>query len=307
MNGLKDRVVIVTGAGKGLGRAFALDLAARGARVIVNNRNRQVDENGLGPADHVVREIQAAGGTAVADHGAVEDPATADRLVATALEHWGRLDGLVTSAAVSGPQMLHSTTPENFANVLAVNVTGTVLVTTAASRVMRQAGHGRIVLIASTAGLYGEPTVSAYAASKGAVIALGRTAAVEGERRGVLTNVVLPYATTQMTAGAMDPTYVDLMSAESVAPLVSSLIDPRSTANGQVIVAAAGSIRAADAIEGATVRLPDGPLDPSILEGVLKTSRDGVQHTFPEAQAAFQDFAADVAQQGSSAHEESTP
>ncbi|TQS41942.1 SDR family NAD(P)-dependent oxidoreductase [Cryptosporangium phraense] len=290
MTGLDGRVVIVTGAGKGLGRAFALDLAARGARVVVNNRNRVVDDAGLGPADHVVREIEAGGGEAVADHGAVEDPATAQRLVATALDRWGRLDGLVTSAAVSRPQILHNTTPENLQEVLAVNVIGTALVAAAASKAMRVAGYGRIVLVASTAGLHGEPTVSAYAASKGAVIALGRTAAVEGARRGVLTNVVLPYATTQMTSDGMDPRYAGLMRAEAVAPLVSALLEPGSEVNGQVVVAAAGGLRAADSVEGGTVRLADFP----DLSSALAASREGKQHTYPEAQAAFQDFAAEL-------------
>ncbi|MBF6353041.1 SDR family NAD(P)-dependent oxidoreductase [Nocardia higoensis] len=290
---LTDHVVVITGAGKGLGRAFALDLAAHGARVVVNNRNRVVDDRGLGPADHVVREILAMGGDAVADYCAVEDPGTAERLVQTALDRWGRLDALVTNAAISRPQMIHKTTAENLTDVLAVNVTGTILPAAAASRVMREAGYGRIVLVASTAGLHGEPTVSAYAASKGAVIAFGRTAAVEGARRGVYTNTVLPYATTQMTEANIDPRHAAKMQAEAVAPLVRALLDPRSTINGEVIVAAAGALRTADAVEGATVTLP-ASADPSDLADLLATSRNGARHTFPEAQAAFQHFAAEA-------------
>ena len=124
-----------------------------------------------------------------------------------ALSRWGRLDILITSAAISGPQMFHKATLENFRQVLDVNVLGTVLVASAAARVMREAGHGRILMVASTAGLYGEPTVSAYATSKGAVIALAKTVAVEGARRGVFTNALLPYATTQMTESGIDPRY----------------------------------------------------------------------------------------------------
>ena len=204
MDGWGDQVAIVTGGGKGLGRAFALDLARRGVRVVVNNRNREVDADGRGPADHVAAEILAAGGTAVAHHGAVEDPESAESMVRLALSEWGRLDILITSAGISGPQMFHKTTQDNFRQVLDVNVLGTVLVASAAARVMRAAGHGRILMVSSTAGLFGEPTVSAYAASKGAVIALAKTAAVEGAARGVYTNALLPYATTQMTAHGMD-------------------------------------------------------------------------------------------------------
>lgn len=290
-----DQVAIVTGGGKGLGRAFALDLARRGVRVVVNNRNRSVDDLGRGPADHVVAEILAFGGSAVAHHGSVEDPSSADSMVSLALSTWGRLDILITSAAISGPQMFHKATLENFKRVLEVNVLGTVLVASAAARVMRSAGHGRILMVASTAGLYGEPTVSAYATSKGAVIALAKTVAVEGARRGVFTNALLPYATTQMTESGIDQRYAALMTAESVAPAACALVHPRSTLNGMTVVAAAGGLRYAETSEGMTVRLPGTELSPEQLAGLLKESRDGARHTFVEAQDAFQSLAADLA------------
>ena len=297
MSGFLDgRVAVVTGGGKGLGRAFALDLARAGAAVVVNNRNRQVDEHGRGPADHVVAEIVAQGGRAVANHDDVADPAIGERLVADAIEHFGRLDVLVTSAAVSAPQMAHKTTAENFGQVMAINVTGTVLPAAAAMAHMRGAGFGRLVLIASTAGLHGETTVSAYAASKGAVIAFGRTAAVEGAGKNVLTNVVLPYATTQMTEAGMDPRHADRMRSDLVAPLVTALASPESTINGQVVVAAGSALRAADAVEWGTVGYDaDGPLDPAALEQLLAQSREGEPHTFTHAQDAFQSLAADLA------------
>jgi NAD(P)-dependent dehydrogenase (short-subunit alcohol dehydrogenase family) len=294
---LDGQVAIVTGGGKGLGRAFALHLASLGAAVVVNNRNRVPGTDGRSAAEHVVDEIVTAGGRAVADHGDVSDPATADALVAAALDTWGRLDICVTSAAVSAPQMFHSTTAENFAQVMAINVTGTALVASAAMRVMREAGHGRIVMVASTAGLHGEPTVSAYAASKGAVIALGRTAAAEGGRRGVLTNVLLPYATTQMTEDGMDPRFAETMTAECVAPVVGALVDPASTISGQVVVAAATGVRVADAVEGGTLRLPDSPtVSGAELATLLEQSRAGTPHTYAHAQDAFQDFASDLIQ-----------
>lgn len=290
----RDQVVIVTGGGKGLGRAFALDLGRRGARVIVNNRNRQVDSDGRGPADHVAAEIAAAGGTAIAHHGAVEEPDAGTSLVELALHEWGRLDGVITSAGISNPQMFHKTSPEVFRQVLEVNVMGTVLVTSAAARVMREAGGGRILMVASTAGLHGEATVSAYAASKGAVIALAKTAAVEGAARGVLTNVLLPYATTQMTEQGMDPRYAAMMSPEKVAPVAAALVDPRCQVNGTVIVAGADGIRIGETSEGATVRLPGTEIDPVQLIELIDQSRSGSRRTFAEAQHAFQDFAADL-------------
>ncbi|GAA1245224.1 SDR family NAD(P)-dependent oxidoreductase [Janibacter melonis] len=293
---LEGQVAVVTGGGKGLGRAFARHLADLGAAVVVNNRNRQVDAQGRGPADHVTSEILAAGGRAVAHHGDVADPETGTSLVQLALEHFGRLDICVTSAAVSMPQMLHKTSAEHFRTVMEVNVTGTALVIAPALAHMRAAGHGRLVLVASTAGLHGEPTVSAYAASKGAVIALGRTAAAEGAPKGVLTNVLLPYATTQMTEQGMDPRHADRMRSELVAPVVGALADPRCTLNGQVVVAAGSGIRLAESVEGGTVRLQDAArLDPFVLSDLLDRSRAGERHTYSDAQAAFQSLAADLA------------
>jgi NAD(P)-dependent dehydrogenase (short-subunit alcohol dehydrogenase family) len=285
----------VTGAGKGLGRAFALHLADLGAAVVVNNRNREVDANGMGPADHVVAEIQYRGGRAIANYGDVCDPNTATDLIETALGEFGRLDICVTSAAISSPQPFHRTTPENLRSVLEINVVGTALVTAAAMAVMRKAGHGNIIMIASTAGLHGEPYVSAYAASKGAVIALGRTAAAEGADKGVRTNVLLPYATTQMTEAGMDPRYIDAMRAELVAPVVGALAHPECTLNGEVIVAAGTGLRSADSVEGGTVMLPaEDWLAPDELAAQVAKSRASATHTFPYAQAGFLHLAAEV-------------
>jgi len=292
---LEGQVAIVTGGGRGLGRAFALHLAELGAAVVVNNRNRVVDADGLGPADHVVAEIRAAGGAAVANHDDVADPRTGSRLVATAIEEFGRLDICVTSAAVSSPQILHKTTPENLAQVLAINVTGTVLIASAAMAHLRAQGSGRLILVASTAGLHGEPTASAYAASKGAVIAFGRTAAAEGANRGVLTNVLLPYATTQMTEKGMDPRHATAMRSDLVAPVVGALADPRATLNGQVLVVAGSVLRAADAVEWGTVAYDASrPLTPEGLAGLVDASRAAQPRAYPFAQAAFQSLAAEA-------------
>lgn len=293
MTTFEGQVGIVTGGGKGLGRAFARHLAALGARVVVNNRNREVDADGRGPADHVVAEIVAAGGMAVADHSDVTDPEAGERLVALALSTWDRLDFCVTSAAVSAPAMFHKTTVAEFGSVLDINVLGTAGVAIAASRVMRDRGSGRIVLVASTAGLHGEPTVSAYATSKGAIIALGRTIAAEGARRNVLTNVLLPYATTQMTDAGMDPRHRDAMSSDAVAPVVAALVHPASQLNAEVIVAGGGKVRATSSVEWGSVPVP-ATLEPSGLADLLAASRGGSAHEYATAQDAFAGFASPV-------------
>lgn len=292
---LTGQVAIVTGGGKGLGRAFAIHLAELGAAVVVNNRNRVVDARGWGPADHVVAEIVGRGGSAIADYGDVAEPSTANELVEKALTEFGRLDICLTSAAVADPEIFHRTTPENLRAVFEVNVLGTALVASAAMAVMRAAERGCIIMMGSTAGLHGQPTASVYAASKGAVIAMGLTAAAEGANKGVRTNVLLPYAITQMTQGKMDAVIATRMSADVVAPVVGALADPQCTLNGEVIVAGGVGVRAADSIEGATVLLPGGAaLSGADLSASLAHSRKGTAHAYRTADAAFQDFAADL-------------
>jgi NAD(P)-dependent dehydrogenase (short-subunit alcohol dehydrogenase family) len=291
---LDGRVGIVTGAGKGLGRAFALHLARAGARLVVNNRNREVDRDGRGPADHVVVEIRAAGGEAVAEHSDVAEESAPQRILDAALSEYGRVDFLVTSAGVSNPEMFHKTSGERFDAVTRINLGGSAHLARLCSQRMRESGSGRIVLVASTAGLHGEPTASAYSASKGALIALGRAIAVEGERRGVLTNVLLPYATTQMTDTGMDGLYREAMAADLVAPVVTALVDPRSQLNGRVLVCGGGGLRVASAVEWGTVRLPRGDLDPADLEELVRASRDGSPHEYADAQSGFADFATEV-------------
>jgi NAD(P)-dependent dehydrogenase (short-subunit alcohol dehydrogenase family) len=284
---LVGRVGIVTGGGKGLGRAFALDLAAAGAAVVVNNRNRVVDAQGRGPADQVVAEILAAGGDAVAEYSDVASPASARAMLDTALTRYGRVDFVVTSAGIATPELLHKTTPERFDRVIATNLGGSAHLVAACSAHMRTAGFGRIVLVASTAGLHGEPTASAYSASKGAVIAFGRAVAVEGQRRNVLTNVVLPFATTQMTDQGMDPRLRDVMTAAAVAPVVTALVDPDCTLNGQVLISGGGRLRAASAVEFGTVTLPSGRLTPTALANLIGQSRLAPPTEYPDAQTAF--------------------
>lgn len=288
-------VGIITGAGNGLGRAFAVHLAALGARLVVNNRRRLVDDSGRGSAERVADAIVAAGGQAVPEFTDAGADGVGDALVGAALDAFGRLDFVVANAAIDDPAMFHKSDRAALERVIRVNVLGLADLARAASAHLRPQGSGRIVLVASTAGLHGEPTVSAYAASKGAVIALGRTMAVEGERRGVLTNVVLPYATTPMTSAGMNQTYRDAMTPEAVAPVVAALVDPTATINGQVVVTANGALRAASSVEWGTVRIPGGPtLEPATLEHLLRTSRAGVPHEYAFAQQAFEDFAAET-------------
>jgi NAD(P)-dependent dehydrogenase (short-subunit alcohol dehydrogenase family) len=180
---LAGRVAVVSGGGRGLGRAFCLALARQGVSVVVNNRNRLMDGDGLGPADHVVAEITALGGSAVADYSDAASPSCGETMVGAALERWGRLDVCVANAGIGVGGMFHKQPADAFEEVVAINLLGSIRLARAAMGVMRPAGYGRIVLVASTGGLHGDVGLSAYAASKGGLLAFGRSLAAEGAGR----------------------------------------------------------------------------------------------------------------------------
>lgn len=286
------RVAIVTGAGLGLGRAYALELARRGLRVLVNNRRRELDAAGRGSADRVVEEIRAAGGTALADYEDVCHHGAGERMVARALGEWGRLDALVNNAGVDQHAPFHRIGLAEFRAIFETNFFGTLQVTHAAWGPMRAAGHGRIVVSTSSAGLHGLHGLSAYAASKAALIGLARTLAAEGASRDLHCNAVAPYAATRMTAAHLDEAARATMTPELVAPLVADLVAARCRVNGEVIVAGLGWARRA-----ATVELDGGARAtsyavqeerPAATPALLQVP--GACAEFPDALQAFADF-----------------
>ena len=295
------RVVIVTGAGTGLGRAYALRLAADGLRVVVNNRRREVDEAGLGSADRVVEEIRASGGTAIANHDDVCDEGAGERTVRQALDAWGRLDALVNNAGVDQHAAFHRIGLDEFRRIVEVNLMGTVAVTHAAWRHMREAGHGRVVVSSSSAGLHGLHGLSAYAASKAALLAFSRSLAAEGRSRDVLCNAIAPYAATRMTsAHVTDPAERQATAPELVAPLVSALVSERSTVNGQVFVVGRGWARHAAVVElDGLVRVDGASLAGDASAQLQRPLLDvtGTCREYPDGRASYDDFGARVVAQ----------
>lgn len=293
---LAGRVAVVSGGGRGLGRSFCLALARQGAKVVVSNRNRVTDADGRGPADHVAEQITAAGGEAVADYSDAADPAGGEAIVAAAVERWGRLDICVANAAVGLGGMFHKQPAAEFGEVLEINLHGSVRLARAAMAVMRPAGYGRIILVASTGGLHGDVGLSAYAASKGGLLAFGRSLAAEGAGRGVLTNMLLPYALTQMTEAQMTADGVPavvrtMLEPDLVAPVLTALASPECRLNGEYIVTGGGRLRRASVVEWGTVRLPNGPgLSPGQLHALLAESGRGEPREFPVSVDAFYDL-----------------
>ena len=288
---LAGRVAIVSGGGRGLGRSFCLALARQGARVVVNNRNRVVDAGGRGPANHVADQITAAGGEAVAEYSDAADSGAGQAMVAAALGRWGRLDICVANAAIGVGGMFHKLPAEQFNEVLAVNLQGSIRLARAAMAVMRPAGYGRIILVASTGGLHGDVGLSAYAASKGGLLAFGRSLAAEGAGRGVLTNMLLPYALTQMTDDGMPSAARKHMEPDAVAPVLTALASQGCRLNGEYIVTGGGRLRRASVVEWGTVPLPDDPdLSPGQLEDLLARSHAGEPKEFRVSLDAFSDL-----------------
>lgn len=201
-----DRVVIITGAGRGIGRSHALLFAARGAKVVVADYGVGIDGRGSSnqPAQRVVEEIREAGGEATACFASVAEEAEAASLVDTAIDTYGRLDAVVNNAGIHDPAPFDALSTEQFQRMLDVHFLGTVFVTRAAWPHFVRAGYGRIVNTASEAMLGGISQLSSYGAAKGAVFGLTRNLATEGGRHGILANAVAPRAQTRMSDAEAD-------------------------------------------------------------------------------------------------------
>ncbi|ASW97872.1 SDR family NAD(P)-dependent oxidoreductase [Mycobacterium intracellulare] len=237
------RVAVVTGGGRGLGRAYAQLLAARGAKVVVNDVGGGLDGEGVdaGPAERVLAEITAAGGQAVACSASVATAAGGDAIIATALEHYGRVDILVHNAGNVRRGSLKEMSYGDFDAVLDVHLRGAFNVVRPAFPLMCGAGYGRIVLTSSIGGLYGNRDVANYAAAKAGVIGLSNVAALEGAAEGVRCNVIVPAAVTRMADG-IDTSAYPPMGPELVAPVVGWLAHESCSVTGEIYIALAGRV-----------------------------------------------------------------
>ena len=198
---LAGRVTVVTGAGRGIGRGVALGLAAEGARVVVNDYGVALDGNApsTGPAFDVVEEIRRAGGEAVPSTDSVATWDGAARIIATALETWGRLDALVTCAGILRDRMIFNMSEEEWDAVIAVHLKGTFNCVRHACTHMRERRYGRIVTFSSGAGLFGNPGQANYGAAKSAIGGLTKVAARDLGKYGISVNAICPVAGTRMT------------------------------------------------------------------------------------------------------------
>jgi NAD(P)-dependent dehydrogenase (short-subunit alcohol dehydrogenase family) len=214
---LEGRVAIVTGAGGGLGRAHALFLARKGARMVVN-------DVGPGAADRVAAEIIAAGGKAIAVTASVTDEAAILAMVTRTQEEWGRVDILVNNAGILRDRSFAKMSLDDFRLVMDVHLMGAVITTKAVWDIMREQRHGRVVMTTSSSGLYGNFGQSNYGAAKMALVGLMQTLAIEGEKYGIRVNCLAPTAATQMTQGIMPDANLKLLDPALVSPALLALV-----------------------------------------------------------------------------------
>ncbi|MEZ5892505.1 MAG: SDR family NAD(P)-dependent oxidoreductase [Parvularculaceae bacterium] len=208
---LTDRVAVVTGAGGGLGRSHARELALHGARIVVNDLNRD-------NAESAAAEIREDGGEAIAFAGSVTDEAQVNAMVAGAMDQWGRIDILVNNAGILRDRSFGKMELDDFRKILDVHLMGAVICSKAVWEIMRSQRYGRIVMTTSSSGLYGNFGQANYGAAKMALVGLMQTLAIEGEKYDIRVNCLAPTAATQMTGGVLSQKALELLDPALVSP-----------------------------------------------------------------------------------------
>jgi len=231
-------VAIVTGAGRGLGRCHALELARRGGRVVVNDLRGESD-----PATQVAEEIRAAGGVAIANHDNVATAQGGERIVQQALDEFGSLEIVVNNAGILRDKAFHNLTPDLVESVLLVHLTGAFNVTVPAWRHLRSAGYGRIVNTTSASGLFGNFGQANYGAAKAGLVGFTRSLAVEGRKVGISVNAISPMASTRMTQDLLGEAG-ELLAPEYVSPVVAYLCHRDCNFSGRVLSVGGGHVSA---------------------------------------------------------------
>lgn len=250
------KVAIITGAGGGLGRCHALELARRGAKVVVNDLGGAMDGTGgsSAAAEAVVEEIKAAGGEAIANGGSVSDRQGAQSIVADAMEKWGRVDVLINNAGILRDKSFAKMELDDFQIVVDVHLMGAVNVTRGVWPIMREQNYGRIVMTTSPTGLYGNFGQANYGAAKLGQVGFMNTLKIEGAKYNIHTNTIAPVAATRMTEDLMPEEVLKALGPELVTPAVVYLCT-EDAPNGVIIQAQGGQYSIACIVENQGVNL----------------------------------------------------
>src|SRR5690606_7641270 len=245
MPGVQDRVIVVTGAGGGLGREYALTLAREGASVVVNDLGGARDGTGAGHsmADQVVNEIKEAGGRAVANYDSVADSEGAASIIKTAIDEFGKVDGVVSNAGILRDGTFHKMSFENWDAVLQVHLYGGYNVIRAAWPHFREQSYGRIVVATSTSGLFGNFGQANYSAAKLGLVGLINTLAQEGAKYNIKCNAIAPIAATRMTQDTLPKEALENLKPEYVAPVVGYLCTEEVPDSASVFIVGGGKVQ----------------------------------------------------------------
>ncbi|HEY0112025.1 MAG TPA: SDR family NAD(P)-dependent oxidoreductase [Allosphingosinicella sp.] len=254
----EGRVAIVTGAGGGLGRAYALELARRGARVVINDLGGARDGSGSSDAAlKVVEEIEAAGGEAMANGASVTDAAQVEAMVASARERWGRIDILINNAGILRDKSFAKMTLDDFRAVVDVHLIGSAVCTKAVWETMREQAYGRILMTSSSTGLYGNFGQANYGAAKLGLAGFAKTLHLEGAKYGIRVNTIAPTAATRMTEDIFPPELLALFNPDNVVPAALFLVSEEAPSNA-IVGAGGGVVQAAYVTLTPGYALPEG-------------------------------------------------
>lgn len=283
----KGRVAIVTGAGGGLGRQHALALAARGAKVLVNDLGGARDGSGgsLSAADAVVAEIKAAGGEAMANGASVTDFAAVQAMVQQVMDAWGRVDVLVNNAGILRDKSFAKMDLADFELVVDVHLMGAVHCSKAVWAIMNEQKYGRIVMTTSSSGLYGNFGQSNYGAAKMALVGLMQTLSLEGAKNDIRVNCLAPTAATRMTEGLMPEAILEALKPEAVVPAMLVLAS-QDAPTRTILCAGAGTFEAAHITMTQGAWIGTDALAPERLAERLAEVTDRAGETVPQSGAA---------------------
>lgn len=261
-----DRVAIVTGAGGGLGRAYALALAERGAKVVVNDLGGDVHGAGgdASPAQKVVDEIVAAGGEAIVDGHDITDEPAVDALVSSVIAKWGRIDILINNAGILRDKSFAKMETDDFRKVLEVHLMGSVNCTKAVWPHMAEAGYGRILMTTSTSGIYGNFGQSNYGSAKSGLVGLMNVLAIEGAKKNIKVNAIAPTAATRMTEDLLPQQVLELLGPETIAPGALFMVSDDAPTK-TILGAGAGVFAVSQMVESRGIFLPEQARTPEVV------------------------------------------
>lgn len=283
-----NRVAIVTGAGRGLGRQYAIELASRGAQVVVNDVGTSIDGQGVAEsnADKVVEEIRAAGGTAVANFDDVSREEGAAALVEAALSAFGTVDILVTNAGIIHNQAMPDVTAQDFVTHVSVHVFGSFFCSRAVWPIMKAKKYGRILNVSSACALFGSEAQASYCAAKGGVLGLMQALAADGKADNILVNAICPMANSRMTEGYFSGALEAAMQPEFVSPMAAYLVSEQNKMTGQIISAGMGYFAQAKMVEAHGALLDRRNITPDEIakriDEIMSLEGAEIYHSMPD-------------------------